>query len=101
VLADSLACLCCSWVASPNPFPTQPFSCLRPRVLDALAGLLQDEACGVAAQGLVSAVKGGLVPWLMSGAEPDQVRHSSCFWYIPLWNDDCSLVCPCDVNLAV
>lgn len=66
VLADSLACLCCSWVA-----------CLRQPVLDALAGLLQDEACGVAAQGLISAVKGGLVPWLMSGAEPEQVRRSS------------------------
>lgn len=66
MLADSLACLCCSWVA-----------CLRQPVLDALAGLLQDEACGVAAQGLISAVKGGLVPWLMSGAEPEQVRRSS------------------------
>lgn len=63
VQADSLACLCSSWGG-----------CLRESVLDALLGLVHDEACGADSQRLVAAVKGGLLPWLMSGAEPQQVR---------------------------
>ncbi len=63
VQADSLACLCCSWGG-----------CLRELVLDALLGLVHDEACGADTQRLLAAVKGGLLPWLMSGAEPEQVR---------------------------
>ncbi|BDA40940.1 hypothetical protein COCOBI_01-5940 [Coccomyxa sp. Obi] len=42
VLADSLACLCCSWGAR-----------LRAPVLDALTGLLHDGCCGPTAHGLV------------------------------------------------
>ncbi|CAL8466772.1 g6308 [Coccomyxa elongata] len=66
VLADSLACLCCSWGA-----------CQRAPVLDALSELLHDDSCGPTAHGLVSAVDGGLLPWLQSGAEPHQVPEEA------------------------
>ncbi len=64
VLADSLACLCCSWG-----------TCLRAPVLDALSELLHDDSCGPTAHALVSTVDGGLLPWLQSGAEPHQASQ--------------------------
>ena len=64
VLADSLACLCCSWGA-----------CLRAPVLEALSNLLHDGCCGQTARALVSSVNRGLLPWLQSEAEPHQASH--------------------------